>query len=387
MTATHTVGDEARREILRAWTERLYAEYENVLYHFGVRLATPVIRIDTLSGSWGQWSAAARTLTLSRTLVEQYSWDVVIEVLKHEMAHQLVTDRLGGQDLHGPVFRQACRMLGVAEWAAAASGELPSEIPSWREKQLSDEEERLLKRAEKLLALAESANEHEAALAMQRVRQLYAKYNLERLDARREPAHVYCVIDNKQKRIASDESMIFSILNEHFFVRAIYTSLYDAKDLCAYKVVELHGTRENVLMAEYVYHFLKTRLDSLWRDYRRRPGKTGLAGAKARRSYRLGVLSGFRDKLAQTPAVETTAGAESTSPAQTKALLALADRQLDEFIAARHPRLSTRKWGSGYGDRDSFAAGKADGRALNLHRGLTHTGGNRGLRLPAGGGK
>src|SRR5262245_22961242 len=153
MTRTLEGAAAAERDILRAWSDQLYREYENVLFHFGVRLATPVIKIAPLGNNWGEWSEEARTITLSRTLIERYSWDIVIEILKHEMAHQLVSDRLGGRDLHGPVFHQACRMLGVAPWAAAASGALPDEIPSWRERSMSREEEALLKRAEKLLAL------------------------------------------------------------------------------------------------------------------------------------------------------------------------------------------------------------------------------------------
>ena len=63
-----------------------------------------------------------------------------------------------------------CRRLGVATWASSASCDLPPEIPDWHQRVLTSEEERLLNRAEKLLALAESSNEHEAALAVERVR-------------------------------------------------------------------------------------------------------------------------------------------------------------------------------------------------------------------------
>ena len=46
---------------------------------------------------------------------------------------------------------------------------------------LSQEETRLLSRAEKLLSLANSSNEFEAQSAMQKVHEMYQKHNLENL--------------------------------------------------------------------------------------------------------------------------------------------------------------------------------------------------------------
>lgn len=371
---------DAKRDVLKQWTERLYVEYDNILYHFRLKLRPPVIRIEELAGSWGLWSPQTRCLTISRRLIELYPWDVVIEVLKHEMAHQVVNEVYGVVELHGPHFKRACAKLGVAPWAAAASGELPHEIPSWKEKRLTEDEERLLKRVEKLLSLASSANEHEAALAMQRVRQLYAKYNIDRIEGRRDASNVYCMISHKKRRIESTDSMIFSILTEHFFVKAIYTNLYDATDLCEYKAVELLGTRENVLMAEYVYFFLRNQLRALWKDFKRRTGKEG---ARAKRSYSLGVLTGFRDKLAAEPSIARE-DTETRPASVSQALLKVGDRELEEFVGFRHPRLTSRRWGTGSGDRSSYDAGVADGGKVTIHKGITKSDGNRGLRLTSG---
>ena len=369
----HATSDHMRQDLTRAWTEQLYFEYGNVCFHFNLRLGTPNLRIEDLTSNWGEWRPATRCLVIAKRLIELHTWDVVIEVLKHEMAHQMVSDQALGGTPHGNAFQAACLRLGVAEWARLASGELPQQIPSWRDKLLSEDEERLLKRAEKLLALAASTNEHEATLAMQRVRQLYAKYNLERLAAKKSSTHVYCIIGAKKKSISAEETLIFSILTEHFFVRAIYLDHYDAQAATKYKAVELLGTRENVLMAEYVYHFLRHQLASLWTDYKKRNGKPG----KARRSYMLGLLSGFRQKLSS----EAHTPFESSTSRQHHALMAQADHFLKEFIQERHPRLATRRTGSSYGDSASFAAGVSDGGTITLHRGVTQQGGNRGLQI------
>src|SRR5438128_2475810 len=361
---------------LLLWTDRLYSEYEDILYQYNLRLLKPVIRIEPLGRDWGNWNPETRSITIAHRLIEHHPWDIVVEVLKHEMAHQLADERLGAyESAHGANFRHACRLLGVADWAASATCKLPPEIPNWRQRVLTSEEEPLLNRVEKLLALAESSNEYEAALATERVRQLYAKYNLECLAAGSDSAYVHCVINRRRRRIESEDSAIFAILTAHFLVRAVFTSLYDAHDLCEYRVVELLGTRENVLMAEYVYHFLRHKLDTLWEEHRSRTG----AAAAARRSYMLGVLSGFREKLDASAAL-TDAGPSSTETSQT--LLKLADQQLETSVKTRYPRLTTRWWGTGCRDRDSYGAGVVDGGTITLQRGLTYRTGNRGLSLP-----
>jgi hypothetical protein len=370
---------DSRRDLTRAWTERLYAEYEQVLYHFRVKMRPPVIEIVDTTSKWGSWSPTVRRLTISRKLIEAYSWDVVIEVLKHEMAHQLVSEVLGKIDQHGPHFRRACERLGVAAWAAASGGDLPTSVTPGGDRALGDFEERLLKRAEKLLALAESANEHEAALAMQRVRELYARSNLERLATRRSAPLTYAILNYKKRRVDSVDSLIVAILTEHFFVKAIYTTLWDPRELVEHKAVELLGTKAHVAMAEYVAHFLNNQLQLLWNDFK---GKTGSSGVTPKRSYMLGVLTGFREKLAaQAPDVAVVA-AQAGGEATCQALLRIADQELESFVARRHPRLAKRSWGGGQRDSASFNAGKAAGAKLTLHKGVNAKAGNLGRFLP-----
>jgi hypothetical protein len=135
-------------------------------------------------------------------------------------------------------------------------------------------------------------------------------------------------------------------------------------------------------MAEYVYHFLWNQLHSLWRGYQAETGKP--IGAK--KSYMLGVLSGFRDKLArgakdQQRRVAEAAGLTST---ESRALVSLAKEELDAYVARRHPRLVSRSWGGGRHDGASFTAGVAEGEKLTLRRGLGRHDGQRGLLLGSG---
>ena len=169
-------------DLYRFWSIQLLKEWDNICFQYGVDLPKPTIEISESKSSYGTWTSGLRKITISSHLIKGYSWDHVLEVLKHEMAHQMVNEYYGSLDMtHGFLFDKACKKLGVSEWASKATGSLPEGISPSQERVLSEEDEKLLKRAEKLLALAASDNENEALLAMERVRELYTKHNLKKI--------------------------------------------------------------------------------------------------------------------------------------------------------------------------------------------------------------
>lgn len=353
---------------LRAWTLRLQHEHRAVRERYGLPLTPVVIQLGESRSQWGSWNPATRVLTLSRHLLREYPWAVVVEILKHEMAHQYVTDVLRRNERHGPGFQVACERLRLPPWAAAASGELPHDIPDghgWVDAPES-EEFRLLRRAEKLLALAESANEHEAALAMQRVRELYARHNLEHLRQQAARQYVHCVISFKRKRTDIVDSLIGGVLMEHFFVTTVLVTTYDTRDLCEYRALDVMGTRENVELAEYVYHFLRHRADALWQRHR----KANAAPARHRTDFLLGLFQGFGQKLR----------APLLTPEET-ALVRAKDAGLESFKRHHYPRLRTSSHTGGGHDANAFHSGHAEGRNLTIHKGMGADNGNRGRQL------
>ena len=56
---------------------------------FGSGLRPPVIALDDSRTRLAGWRRHTRTITVSRSLLER-PWPVVVEVLKHEMAHRIV---------------------------------------------------------------------------------------------------------------------------------------------------------------------------------------------------------------------------------------------------------------------------------------------------------
>src|SRR4051794_3829070 len=130
------------------------------LAYFKSSLKLPQIELVPTRARLGRWVEATRTIELSRPLVLSKPWGVVVEVLKHEMAHQYVCEVLGesGESAHGPRFRAVCERLGID---AAAQG-----MPDVPPPEKSAEQRKIGDRIARLLALAESPNVHEAEAAM-----------------------------------------------------------------------------------------------------------------------------------------------------------------------------------------------------------------------------
>ena len=125
------------------------------------------------------------------------------------------------------------------------------------------------------------------------------------------------------------------------------------------------GRRENILMAEFVYHFLAQQCASLWAAHKK---LTKCAG-NLRRSYQLGILAGFDHKLLHAQKIDdvvsTSLGMTSNEVA---ALIKTETSGIATYVGIRYPRLSTKSWGRGRLDKDMFESGQTAGRSLNLNK-------------------
>ena len=344
----------------RAWVRQLYQEHEAICWHYGVNLSRPMIEISNARREWGAWDARTRTLRISSFLIHGHSWDVTLNVFKHEMAHQMVTDRFGAADGHGPLFEKACDMLGVPHEFRGSTGDLPRRPGDFRDQKMAVGNVRMLDRVRKLLSLARSHNEHEALLAMEKAHHLIEKYNIERIEQDQAARFVYAIIHHRKKRVENYQRRICGILTAHFFVDVVYSHLYHPMDCQTYRTIELLGTMENVRMAEYVYYFLLNQMDVLWKGHQRTSDPQSVGN---KRSYRLGVLKGFQDKLDQQARKQKHPYAPQTDgPDTLSALICATDRRLTAFRNMRFPRLSRYRDRGARVHYETYQVGMSEGR-------------------------
>ena len=365
------------------WAGQLHKEFADICWSHQVRLATPVIEIFDSARRLGEWRQESQTIGISSQLILHHPWTVTINVFKHEMAHQLCGDQAGAG--HGPFFQAACLKLGVPPAYRTARGDSPelfAELAS--EDQMVVVGRRFFAKVEKLLALARSANEHEAALAMQKANELIDKYNLRQRTDDSERRYRHAIINSGKRRLRGWQRMIGVLLRDFFYVRVVMAEAYDPVGNEHHKTIDLFGLAENVAVAEYCYAFLERELALLWR---RHQARFKLGGITEKNSYYLGVLAGFQQKLQAQQ--EASRGSVQSSLAETKAVAATisaltvaADHGLDDFLALRYPRLRTVRRAGARINRSTYEHGTTDGHNIVLRKGVGSQEGNRGRLLP-----
>jgi hypothetical protein len=337
-----------------------------VFFKSGLRPAT--IELVPTRHTLGRWTPATRTIEVSRPLVLERPWAAVVEVLKHEMAHQYVHEILGetSQTPHGKAFQEACARLGVD---ARASG-MPDTEPrsgSSPPDPTRDRDDRIVERIARLLALAESPNQHEAEAAMAAAQRLMLKHNLEvaRSPDAREYRNVH--LGKPSGRVAEHERVVAMILGMHFFVEGIWIPVYRPLEGKRGSVLEICGSPSNLAIAEYVHGFLHETAERLWRDHRK---ARGIRTNRDRRTFLAGVMVGFADKLARQDKASRSEG-----------LVWVKDADLGGYFRRRHPHVRHVRH-TGPRRTDAWAHGREAGRKIVLHKPVASATESRGRLLP-----
>lgn len=326
-------------------------------------LRLPQIELVPSRARLGRWVAETRTLELSRALVLEQPWGVVLEVMKHEMAHQYVSEVLGEREetAHGPRFRAVCERLGID---GAAAG-MPDAPPPER----SEVTRRVGERIARLLALAESPNRHEAEAAMAAAQKLLLKHNIELREARAAQGYVFRHLGAPTGRATEAERVLALLIAKHFFVEAIWIPVYRPLVGKRGSVLEVCGTIENVEIAEYVHGYLLATAERLWREHKER---LGVRGDRDRRTFLAGVMTGMRDKLAREAKKSEEAG-----------LVWVADGDLESYFRRRHPYIRYRRY-AGQRRSEAYVHGREAGQTIVIHKGMRDAATSRGLTLPSG---
>ena len=349
------------RELRREWNTL------NVS-HFKSGLIAPVFALSDAESWMGRWSGGDRTIEIARRLVLGQPWGVVVEVLKHEVAHQYVHEVLCalGETAHGEAFRRTCASLGID---AAASGMPDAPVSD------GGETAPLPRRIAKLLALAESPNQHEAEGAMREAQRLMLKFNIDvcsgtadggQSAARRN--YRFRHLGEPTGRLQPHQRFLASILGQFFFVESIWVTVH--RPLLGQRgtVLEICGTPENLEMASYVHDFLLHSAERLWREHKY---EMDIEADRDRRSYLSGVMRGFYEKC-------KAAERESVQ----EGLVWVRDPGLSGYLRQRHPYQRTVR-STARASADVFEHGQNAGRNLVLHKPVGAPQGNAQAQLPA----
>ncbi len=370
-------------EYRRKWLYQLQSEFKQICSWYRISLAAPAFRISDSPATLGSWNPGSRTISISSTLINEYSWDAVINVLKHEMAHQYVHEYMdrGMEPPHGLSFVEACEKFGVLFPFNTSTGDTPKVFTAARQHGSDSEYDKKVNKVRKMLSLAGSGNKHEAAAAMSKANSFIRNYNLERLDSIEPSRYSYEIINTKKKRLHIIERKIASLLMDYFYVDIVYSEIFAPESVKSFKTIELLGTIENIAFASHVYGFLSHRVEFLWQNYR----KADRAPGKLRKTYILGLLQGFREKLEKEEKKHALSARFSAGIGMHKTISALVvakDPGLAEFTAQRFPRLRKVQYrSSGIYCANTYTAGMTEGKKITIYKTVRHEDGNQGRML------
>lgn len=319
------------------------------------RMRKPLFSLRAMKNRLGYWSGEKYEICLSRDLVLNHPWDAVREVLRHEIAHQFTEVFWGVTDEppHGPYFQKACYLL-------RANPKASGQYATLHERLLEKSEDKIIRRIQKLMALAESQNRHEAEAAMAKGHELLLKYNIDLLSLNETRNFQSVFVGQPALRHFREAYHLAHLLQDFYFVDGLWVSAYVIKKSKMGRVLEISGTRQNVKIAGYVHDFVNQHIDVQWHKYNQQKR----LNRYRKTDFAVGIIEGFRTKI------ERQAQKPADHPAPY-ALVKFEDPLLKEYIAYKYPHITRFRRQVANQDEKVLEDGIRIGRKLIISQGIT----------------
>lgn len=328
---------------------RIHSEYLNLIQTHRIKMTPAILQVTQSLQIWGDWNPSTRTIRLSQKLLEYANWYQLTSVLKHEMAHQIVSELLQSSDTHGPEFQKACNMIGVPDEFRNASVDFQSFPLDWKQRSETLDQNSKISKIKKLLSLTSSSNPHEAELALIKAQNLGSTLNVNDHSENQRNFYYHHQLKSKKGNINRLDKEMLHFLIQHYCVFGFIGQSFNIEKNQHEKTLEIIGLKENVLIADYVYQFL-TRI--MIEKSKNTKG--------SRISFQTGILEGFKSRLNPISSKNEKHGLVTVplSP------------QLKNYAAQIHPNLRSKTIGQGENIRNSenFHKGFFQGKQIQIHQ-------------------
>ncbi len=246
------------------------------------------------------------------------------------------------------------------------------------EKLTKEEKERLIDKIRKLMALSHSPNEHEAALAAARAREILDKYDLSLTEVEMNDEEI---IEHRVETGTKEPPLWMGRL-------ALYVGkAFNCRIFRLYGMMVFCGTKADTQVSEFTYTFLFRTVKRLCKEHKASLEKSGIWNAQFRgrsgsrtymKSYALGVVNAIDQKLREfVQSRDRMQKFEDFKKATGKDLVVIKNQAVDRYcekLHLRHTQSHARV------DYSGFEAGRRDGRSVQIHHGVNGANDTRYLR-------
>lgn len=233
----------------------------------------------------GYFDSRFYELGISKKLMLYANEEVLLNIIRHELAHFFCFISYGHTQSHGEEFKTICRQF---HWGTEVSNAYINLELANSETQSSVANDKLLEKIKKLLKLAASSNTHESELATIKANALLLEHNLSSLDLNEKQEEVFVerVLEGSRKN--SKHLCIYEILKT-FYVSPVFNH---GK---GYFYLEVIGDKTNTELAHYVASFLDHHLDILWQETKKQ--NTHFKSVADKNAFFNGVSRGYVEKI------------------------------------------------------------------------------------------
>ncbi len=321
---------------LRVFGDRFYDKRERISYPIKIVIYNNKSMLGYFAHDFYEFGFHEKLMHISHA--------DLVNIIRHELAHYQTFIEYPEAAAHGVEFRSICKRFGWGEEVFKATTCLDDGV------QIIDiEENSILRKVQKLMALSSSQNQHEAELAMIKSQELLLKHNLEYVESDEE--RVFLIRILKQKKENAKMRAISQILAT-FFVSCVFSRC------SGFVYLELVGNKTNIEIAEYVALFLDKELERLWKESKR---ENNLQGTVAKNCLFMGIAKGYCNKISALKRSYTTD--------ITKQVIAI-ENKLVEVQKMCYPRLRYTK-SQGSFCKESSRLGESLGSKLTIKPAVT----------------
>ena len=216
----------------------------------------------------------------------------------------------------------------------------------------------IIEKVQKLLALGQSPNEHEAQRAIEHAQRLLLKYNMTMNDVKIAADDVKETIIENGKRASTWKSSLLNVIAEFNYGTFL---IYSGGGNFKYSVI---AKEVNFIVIKNMYEYLVEAIDRMAKDY---SGK----GVREKNSYRIGIVNGLRIRFVELQNERKQSGVQFEDGTQITALMVVSqekqERQaIQTYFNENIKVVKTKKTASKL-SAGAYSAGRNDAGKISLN--------------------